>query len=197
MTERDHPSALHHRKDYFDDMYRHQSDPWGFATRWYERRKFALTMALLPHERYRHALEPGCANGDLTELLAQRCDRVTAYDFVESTMHRARHRLKKSHNVSLLTEVFPNYWPSDGGDLVVWSEVAYYLELSGRKVAAESLRSWLEPGGHVVAVHYSKTTDYPASGQDVARWIDSIPGLERIISLRDESFDAAVWRRMV
>ena len=40
---------------YFDQMYAEAADPWQLAGRWYERRKYAITMALLPYPRYRHA----------------------------------------------------------------------------------------------------------------------------------------------
>jgi hypothetical protein len=33
---------------YFDAMYASAPDPWGFATRWYEARKYAISMAMLP-----------------------------------------------------------------------------------------------------------------------------------------------------
>ena len=37
----------------FDDMYARSDDPWGFTSRWYERRKYAISLAMLPQERYR------------------------------------------------------------------------------------------------------------------------------------------------
>ena len=71
--------------EYFEEMYRSCEDPWGFRTRWYEQRKFAITMALLPLPRFRHAFEPGCSVGVLTEQLAGRCDTVTATELPFST----------------------------------------------------------------------------------------------------------------
>ena len=41
-------------------MYAESDDPWGFTSRWYERRKYAITLAMLPHEHYPDAFEPGC-----------------------------------------------------------------------------------------------------------------------------------------
>ncbi len=38
---------------YFNGMYEAAADPWGFQDRWYERRKYAISLALLPAERYR------------------------------------------------------------------------------------------------------------------------------------------------
>ena len=65
---------------YFDDLYRHHPDPWGFRTRWYETRKRQMTMAALPDQHYASVFEPGCSIGLLTRLLAARSDRVLAMD---------------------------------------------------------------------------------------------------------------------
>ena len=56
---------------YFDRMYSESPDPWQLGGRWYEQRKYAITLALLPYARYRHAFEPGCSIGVLTERLAR------------------------------------------------------------------------------------------------------------------------------
>ena len=58
---------------YFDAKYADSVDPWQLEARWYERRKYAITLALLPYPRYRHAFEPGCSIGVLTEHLTRRC----------------------------------------------------------------------------------------------------------------------------
>ena len=39
-------------QDFFDDFYGDQPDPWGFESRWYERRKRAITMASLPRDSF-------------------------------------------------------------------------------------------------------------------------------------------------
>src|SRR5258708_25102140 len=56
-------------------------DPWQVASRWYERRKRDLLLAALPRERYAHGFEPGCGNGETTQRLLQRCERLCAVDF--------------------------------------------------------------------------------------------------------------------
>jgi Nodulation protein S (NodS) len=61
------------RAGYFDGMYQAAADPWRFEDRWYERRKYAIALAMLPAERYRAAFEPGCSIGVLTRMLAPRC----------------------------------------------------------------------------------------------------------------------------
>ena len=69
---------------YFNRMYAQAEDPWQLSSRWYEQRKYAITLALLPDRRYRHAFEPGCSIGTLTTLLSSRCDHVTAVDVAAS-----------------------------------------------------------------------------------------------------------------
>jgi hypothetical protein len=64
-------------------MYEHANDPWGFADRWYEERKRAITLAALPDRRYRTAFEPGCSIGVLTADLAHRCDFILAGDVAD------------------------------------------------------------------------------------------------------------------
>ena len=188
-------SGLFHDRHYFDAMYADDADPWGFDSRFYEQRKYALTLAALPRQRYARAVEPGCANGALTELLAPRCDELIAFDFVEATIERARRRLGDAANVTLECAEFPVWWPAGTGDLVLWSEVAYYLTDAGFRTAATGLERWLRPGGQLMAVHYTGTTDYPVSGTEAHRRIDQLGFLRQEFTAVDEHFIAQVWRR--
>lgn len=194
-AEGEDPEALHHRWEYFRSIYDDDPDPWGFDHRWYEQRKFDLTVAVLPRRRYRRALEPGCANGALTERLAVRCDELIAYDFVPEVVERARARLQDHTGVSIGSGEFPEYWPGGPGDLVVLSEVGYYLTPLGAQVAAERLEAWLDPGGDVVATHYTGATDYPMTGAEVGRWLDSLPFLTRVVMHVDDGYEIGVWTR--
>ncbi len=181
--------------DYFSTLYEDDPDPWGFDEHWYERRKYALTVAALPHRRFRRILEPGCANGALTELLAPRCDQLYAFDFEPSAVKRARDRVGHLGHVPVVTATFPDWWPSSGGDLVVLSEVAYYLSNASAERALAGLQEWLEPDGTVISVHYTGATDYPRRGADIGPWLDSASFLCRVTTVVDESFELGVWRR--
>lgn len=181
--------------EYFDAMYAHDDDPWGFDTSWYERRKYRISLSLLPRERYRRALEAGCSIGSFTQLLADRCDALVAFDFHTRSVDTARRRMSDDQSVDVLRETFPSYWPDGGGDLVIWSEVAYYLDEAGARGAIEGLTRWLEPGGDLLAVHYTGETNYPRTGRAITEWLDAVPFLERLILCVDSSFEAGVWRR--
>jgi len=52
--------------DYFDGLYMAKDDPWDLATKWHDRRKYAVTVASLPAEHYRRCYEPGASIGHLT-----------------------------------------------------------------------------------------------------------------------------------
>ena len=197
LASPDRGDPLHHRLDYFVDMYGDDPDPWGFEREWYERRKYNLTLAALPRHRYRRALEPGCANGALTERLANRCDSVVAFDVIPEAAARACDRVAGLAHVDVDVGTFPTTWPPGTGDLVVWSEVAYYLTEPGRDAARAGLDTWLEPGGHLVAVHYTGQTDYPMAGADVAPWIDSFGWMRRLVTIDDPDFALVVWERPV
>jgi SAM-dependent methyltransferase len=169
---------------YFDDLYADSTDPWQLGSRWYERRKYAITMALLPNERYRHAFEPGCSIGVLTEHLSARCDHVTATDIAEVALGQAAIRIRKcgrSDAVTLLQRSFDMPWPATDFDLVMISEVAYYFTAATLRAVLDRELPRLGPNVTVVAAHWRHpVADYPLSGDDANAVIGATAGLRRI-----------------
>lgn len=170
--------------DYFDRMYAATDDPWLLSSRWYEQRKYAITMALLPRRRYRHAFEPGCSIGTLTELLLQRCDHVTAVDVADAALRTADRRLRLRdcrHRVTLAQLSLDAPWPAGGFDLVVLSEVAYYLTAGLLAAVLRRECPRLAPGATVVATHWRHdVVDYPLTGDIANDVIASTPGLKPV-----------------
>lgn len=109
---------------------------------------------------------------------------------------RERHLDVVARHVEVLRRRFPTWWPPGCGDLVVWSELAYYLTGAGATLALSGLERWLEPNGELMAVHYLGETNYPRRGVDIAPWLDAVPFLRRVAAHRDERFDLGVWRRV-
>src|SRR5580704_3251165 len=139
---------------YFEEMYRDVDDPWKFETSLYEQRKYAITVASLPRTRYRSAYEPGCSVGVLTELLANRCDRLLCSDIIPTALQRAEARLRRRPHVWFEERAIPDQWPTGPFDLVVLSEIAYYFdETDLQQVLACIMRSTAS-GAHVVGVHW-------------------------------------------
>jgi len=164
---------------YFDRLYAGDPDPWGFTSRWYEQRKYALTLAALPSPSYRRGLEVGCSVGVLTAALAARCASLVAVDVSSAALSAARRRVPVS--VNLIQASVPDEWPAGAYDLVVVSEVGYYLDAATLERLLDLIARDLAPGGVVVACHWRHpVADYPLSGDEVhaalARW----PRLSRI-----------------
>ena len=176
--------------EYFDAVYAGADDPWGFTDRWYEARKRALTLAALPHPRYRAALEPGCSIGVLTAELAGRCEHVLATDVAPAALRSARERLDAAgvgERVTLRRSAIGDGWPQGPFDLVVLSEVLYYLDGADLRVALDALPAVLAPGATVLGVHWRHpVADHPQGGDAVHAALRATPGLHRLGGWSDD-----------
>lgn len=152
---------------YFEALYAAEADPWDYATSDYEAEKYAATLAALPAGRFANALEIGCSIGVLTELLAPRCDALTAVDVAPAALARARARLARLDHVRVQRAVVPDETPEGPFSLVVLSEVGYYLARPDLTALRSRLAAAVVPGGALVLVHYTGETDYPLSAADV------------------------------
>ncbi|MFL0576957.1 PIG-L family deacetylase [Brevibacterium luteolum] len=145
-----------HRSAGFDDLYRHADDPWSVGQRWYERRRAELIMAMLPKPRFDRAFEPGCSIGMLSEQLADRCEELICADVVPAAVHAVRQRLRASGagaSVEVRCAGIED-WPTGSFDLIVFSELAYYLSDESFAGFLTSAAASLRPGGVVLAAHW-------------------------------------------
>ncbi|BAQ48391.1 MULTISPECIES: SAM-dependent methyltransferase [Methylobacterium] len=154
--------------DYFDVRYAADPDPWNFAGSPYERDKYAATLAALPRERYASALEVGCSIGVLTAALAPRCDALVALDVAEAALAQARARCGDRPGLRLMRARVPGEWPEGRFDLILLSEVVYYLDAGDVARLAGRVRASLRPDGDVVLVHWTGETHYPLTGDEAA-----------------------------
>jgi hypothetical protein len=182
-------------RSYFHEIYSSDPDPWGFESRWYEHRKYALTVAALPDPFYRSAFEPGCSVGVLTSLLAPRCERLLATEIVPSALDRAVARLSGVDHVAFKQSAIPESWPSDSFDLVVLSEIAYYFDARTLADIAARVAQSTVPGATVVAVHWRGQTDYPLSGDAAHRILADNQDLDPLVRHIETDFVLDAWRR--
>jgi SAM-dependent methyltransferase len=181
---------------YFDAMYGAAPDPWGFEDRWYERRKYAISLAQLPDQRYRSAFEPGCSIGVLTAMLARRCDRLLSCDVAAAAVQAAARRTRDLPHVIVERRQVPSQWPAGSFDLIVFSEILYYFgDRDLEQVLDYGVRA-LRPGGTLLGVHWRHpVTDYPRSGDDVHQALAARPGLARLVSHAEPDFLAETYAR--
>ncbi|MEJ8646652.1 SAM-dependent methyltransferase [Streptomyces sp. MS1.AVA.3] len=182
---------------YFDALYAGATDPWDLAGRWYEQRKYALTVASLPRRRYRAAFEPGCSVGVLTARLADRCDHLLATDRVPSAVATAAERTRGLPHVEVRRLTIPDEWPDGTFDLVVLSEILYYFDDSALDDVLTRTLDSLEPGGTLVAVHWNHPVpEHRRTGGALAPVLAALPGLRLLTDLRDVDFTLQTfWRR--
>lgn len=141
----------------FDALYTRDPDPWAYLTSDYERRKRAVTLASLPRTDYASALEAGCSIGVLTQALAERCGSVIALDASEVAIAAARKRLKDLRQVDLVRADLPGGWPDvppGSLELVVVSEVGYFLGRDELTLLLARASESLAPGGHLLLCHW-------------------------------------------
>ena len=182
------------RREYFERLYRDARDPWGFESRWYEQRKYAVTLAALPDRRYRSAFEPGCSIGVLSELLAARCDALLATDIVPAALVQASARLAGLSHVRVEQRAVPEDWPDEDFNLIVLSEIAYYFAAPALGLLVERAVASLRPGGVLEAVHWRRETDYALTGAAAHGVIAAHPGLAPVAHYEDGDFLLDVWR---
>jgi SAM-dependent methyltransferase len=181
---------------YFRERYAASPDPYGLAERWYEARKYALSVALLPKQRYGAAFEPGCSVGVLTGMLAPRCDSLLACDVIQDAVASARARTAELPGVRVEQRAIPRDWPPHSFDLIVFSELLYYFDDADLgEVLGLGLGS-LRPGGQLLAVHWRHPAPgHPRTGDEVHEDLAAHPGLARLARYRDPDFTAEVYTR--
>lgn len=182
---------------YFEDMYAASRDPWHLGSRWYERRKHALTVGVLTRDRYDSAFEPGCSVGALTALLAPRCDHLLATDRVPSVLETTRRRLGDVPGLRLEQMTVPEEFPPGPFDLVVLSELGYYLDEPGLDRLVAATTAALVPGAELVAVHWRHPVrDHALTGDRVHERLDAADGLARVSRHEEVDFLLEVFARV-
>jgi 2-polyprenyl-3-methyl-5-hydroxy-6-metoxy-1,4-benzoquinol methylase len=166
---------------HFKRLYQANPDPWGFQSSPYEQAKYRTTVDALDARRFASGLEVGCSIGVLTQKLAPSCARLLGIDLIEDPLIAARSRCAEQSWVRFARMRVPAEWPADRFDLIVLSEVLYFLSAGDIGQCARHVINTLLPGGLVVLVNWSGTGDDPSSG-DLApeRFIAAIDGVLRV-----------------
>jgi SAM-dependent methyltransferase len=182
--------------DYFRDLYAASPDPWGLAERWYEARKYAVSLALLPRERYEAAFEPGCSIGVLTAGLAPRCGSLLSCDGVADAARSAKARTAGLPGVRVEQRAIPAEWPKGEFDLIVFSEFLYYFGDADLEQVLRLATGALRSDGHLLAVHWRHPAPaHPRTGDEAHQVLAGHGGLARLAGYRDPDFAADVFAR--
>jgi SAM-dependent methyltransferase len=152
----------------FERLYEASTDPWRYLDSDYEHEKHTRTLRALPDRPLGAVLEVGSSIGVFTERLATRCERVVAMDFSPRAMRLARTRLHERDNVRLVLGSFPEDTPAGPWDVVLCSEVLYYLDGPALRAAVAWLDGQINEGVCVLAVSWRGLgSTEPHRGDDV------------------------------
>jgi predicted TPR repeat methyltransferase len=133
-----------------------RTDPWGYEVKPFEFEKFQAAIELLDGVRndacFERAWEIGCAEGVMTERLAQICERLSAVDFMPLALQRARVRCRKFSNISF-SEWDLRYDPAPSTfDLIVVMDVlgSFFGRRGDIRHARHKVVSALAPDGYLL-----------------------------------------------
>lgn len=138
-------------RESFDAHYARKPGGWDFEGSWYEQRKRAVTVAALPRARFRSALELGCATGVLTRAITGVSDEVLGVDISEAPLADAR---RNAPAATFARMTVPEEWPTGSFELVVLSEIGYYLSPGDLDRTIDRIARSLDDDGVLLACHW-------------------------------------------
>jgi hypothetical protein len=187
MTEQD--------LEYVEQMYASGDDPWRIGSGFYEQRKRQILLSCLPRPRYDHGFEPGCAAGELSVLLAERCNQLLAADVAARAVQLTAERLAGRSEARVQQLIVPQQWPADERfDLVVLSEFGYYLPPPAWEQLVARTSQSLTGDWTVLACHWrrpfpKRLMETEAMHAELGR---QLPG-RHVLTLVDEDFQLDVF----
>ena len=193
------------RKSFWEDLFE-EEDPWNYGSP-YEQEKYERQIEMLPAGKAERALELACAEGHFTSQVAPKVKHLLASDISTRALQRARDRCRGHANVDFIqldlsTTVLPQEM-----DLIICSEVLYYLNDEAELVAVtRRLAQALRPGGHLLTAHAFVLKDSmsrsgfdwenPYGAETIARVMESVPDLALEASVQTELYRIDRFRRL-
>jgi cyclopropane fatty-acyl-phospholipid synthase-like methyltransferase len=165
----------------FERRYRRDGDPWHYRESEYERAKYDATLSACGPGPFGSALELGGSIGVFSARLAGRCETLITIDLSPTAVAAARAQLIGFAHARPIVGEIPAAIGPDSHDLVVASEILYYLDDEALAATFERLREVLIGGGRMVAVHWrTPGPERPQTAAAVHARLRSLPWLRPI-----------------
>jgi SAM-dependent methyltransferase len=177
-------------RQHFETFYsRTTRDAWGYEQSTFCHRRFAILVEMLPQEPIGAALEVGCAEGHFTQMLSQHAKQVVACDISEVAIKRAEYNCAGLKNVSFVRVDVREGLPAGSFDLILCSDVLYYLSKKEAARVLESFARILRPGALLMfSNEWHPNHRCLLNPQDVFRIISNSRAWERL-RLEEVGFD--------
>lgn len=106
-----------------------RTDPWSFDKTPYQSKHFARTLALIPEQSYRRALEVGCGEGAFSHRLLEERQilQFVGVDISPRATERAAARCASFAQARFRVQNILKAQPPGPFDLIVIAETLYYL----------------------------------------------------------------------
>lgn len=157
----------------FEAMFRQNVDPWNYAASSFEAYKRRVLLAACGKRMRGRVLELACANGETTKALRPLSLRLLAVDASRTALAEARRRTAGLSRVTFRHALLPRDMPKGRFDLVVVSEILYYLPAKALAALLPRLEASLAPGGRIVVLHhildFDDAAQLPKLAQEKAR----------------------------
>ena len=111
-------------------------------------------------------------------------------DVAEIALGAARRRCAGLPGVRIERLRIPGEWPEDVFDLIVLSEVLYFLDAADIARAARRVTASLRPGGLALLVNWTGPTDTPRTGDEAAELFQgaATPALRSLLHVTGSAY---------
>ncbi|TPE46856.1 class I SAM-dependent methyltransferase [Amaricoccus solimangrovi] len=138
----------------FERKYRENIDPWDYATSPFEVFKRRALLRACGSGPFGRALELACGTGVTSRALAPRCLRLVATDASPTAIAEARRHAGPWPGLRHRHGLLPRDFPPGPFDLIVASEILYYLGRRDLALLVARMDRALAPGGRIVLLHH-------------------------------------------
>lgn len=145
---------------HLDALYACSEDPWEFDSNRYEIGRLDAIEDTVRQFDYAAILELGCGNGALARRLVCLTRRYVGVDAVARAIEIARRRVPTA---SFVQAYLPSTFPVGRFDLVVLSEILYFLDAAGLRALAYEIRR-STPDAELLCVNYLGASGHSYNG---------------------------------
>ena len=139
----------------FEAKFQENPDPWNYGSSRFEAFKRQILLQACGTRQYGRGLELACANGETSLLLARKCLSLLAVDGSVSAVAEAQRRTAGLKHVVIAEAALPQDMPRGMFDLIVISELLYYLKSRDLDAVLRRSIAALSPGGRLVVLHHT------------------------------------------
>lgn len=158
--------------DGFEKKFLDDPDPWNYANSPFEAYKRRILRQACGSRSFGRGLELACANGETSKVLSSLCLKLLALDGSPTVVAEANRRTKHLPNVTVAVANLPDDLPRQQFDLIIASEIFYYLRPLPLLRLMNGLYQNLAPSGRIVCLHhvidFDDAATRPAHAQHMA-----------------------------